>query len=98
MHHPEENGSNVYRLRNSSSDKHEEGDVLSTLLQSLTQARVKPSANEAHTKIRGRQQIDGEGNVQLSGETASHQAICGDNNIQIGAVQLVLQVTMNVTR
>lgn len=98
MHHPEENGSNVHRLRSSSNDKHQGGDVLSTLLESLKQASVKPPADEVSIPARGRQRIEGSGNVQLSGETASEQAICGDNNIQIGAVQLVLQVTMTVTR
>ncbi|MNY79485.1 hypothetical protein D3C86_2201410 [compost metagenome] len=44
------------------------------------------------------QRIEGEGNVQLAGEAAPNQSISGNNNIQIGSVQLVVNVMMNVDR
>ena len=44
------------------------------------------------------QRIEGEGNTQISGEAAPCQSITGNNNIQIGAVQLVVQVVVNVQR
>lgn len=97
MHKPHGPGSNVHVL-NQPHQVQPQDDVLGTLFEALKGSKrvsdahlsAEPSANE--------QRIDGDGNMQLAGESASRQSITGNNNIQIGALQLVVNVTVNVER
>ncbi|MNL26154.1 hypothetical protein D3C87_1476660 [compost metagenome] len=71
--------------------------MLGTLYDALKLAKVR-RRDQAIERLPNEQRIEGEGNVQLAGETAPRQSISGNNNIQIGAVQLVVNVVMNVER
>lgn len=96
MQKPHDSASNVHFL-NQVRDDQPASDVLGTLYDALKLAKIS-RRDEAKAPPSNEQRIEGEGNVQLAGETASRQSISGNNNIQIGAVQLVVNVTMNVER
>ncbi|MNU87273.1 hypothetical protein D3C71_770540 [compost metagenome] len=96
MQKPHDSASNVHFL-NQVQDEQPASDVMGTLYDALKLAKV--TRREQATERRSNEQhIEGRGNVQLAGETAPRQSISGNNNIQIGAVQLVVNVTMNVKR
>ena len=97
MHKPHDPGSNVHFLdQRHSGDP--QSDVLGALHAALKTAKEKRPDRPALEGASTIQTIEGEGNIQVSGETAPRQSITGNNNIQIGAVQLVVQVMVNVQR
>ncbi|MGS1108926.1 hypothetical protein ACVCNH_21900 [Achromobacter anxifer] len=97
MQKPHDPGSNVHFLdqRHSGSPQ---ADVLGVLHAALKTAKEKRPERPAYDGAKASQTIEGEGNTQISGEAAPRQSITGNNNIQIGAVQLVVQVMVNVQR
>ncbi|MDF8362034.1 hypothetical protein [Achromobacter anxifer] len=97
MQKPHDPGSNVHFLdqRHSGSPQ---ADVLGVLHAALKTAKETRPERPAHDGANVSQTIEGEGNTQISGETAPRQSITGNNNIQIGAVQLVVKVMVNVQR
>lgn len=97
MQKPLDPGSNVHFLNLARNDQ-PHGDVLETLYDALTQANARRQPAPSAGRPANEQRIDGDGNTQLAGETAPRQSICGNNNIQIGAVQLVVNVMVNVER
>ncbi|MNU99236.1 hypothetical protein D3C71_893630 [compost metagenome] len=96
MQKPHDSASNVHFLNQVREDQ-QSSDVLGTLYDALKLAKVR-RRDQAIERLPNEQRIEGEGNVQLAGETAPRQSISGNNNIQIGAVQLVVNVVMNVER
>lgn len=97
MQKPHDSGSNVHFLDQRHSES-PQADVLGTLHAALGTAKEKRQERPADAGTNATQRIDGEGNIQISGETAPCQSITGNNNIQIGAVQVVVQVVVNVQR
>lgn len=97
MHKPHDPGTNVHYLGQRHSEN-AHADVLDALHAALKTAKEKGAQRPAYDDAGTAQKIDGEGNIQVSGEAAPRQSITGNNNIQIGAVQLVVQVKVNVQR
>lgn len=97
MHKPHHPGTNVHYLDQSLSGN-PQADVLGALHAALKTAKEKRPQRAAYDDAGTAQTIEGEGNIQVSGEAAPRQSITGNNNIQIGAVQLVVQVKVNVQR
>ena len=97
MQKPQDPGSNVHFL-NQRHSGNPQADVLGALHAALKTAKEKRPERPAYVGASATQRIEGEGNTQISGEAAPCQSITGNNNIQIGAVQLVVQVVVNVQR
>ncbi len=97
MHKPHDPGTNVHYLDQRHSGN-PQTDVLGALHAALKSAKEKRPQRAADEGVGTTQVIEGEGNIQVSGEAAPRQSITGNNNIQIGAVQLVVQVRVNVQR
>lgn len=97
MHKPHDPGSNVHFLYQARADQ-PRGGVLESLHDALMAARKSRHQPARDKSAANEQRIEGDGNTQLAGETAARQSICGNNNIQIGAVQLVVNVKVNVQR
>lgn len=97
MQKPHDPGSNVHFLDQCHSGT-PQADVLGVLHAALKTANEKRPERPAYDGANASQTIEGEGNTQISGETAPRQSITGNNNIQIGAVQLVVKVMVNVQR
>lgn len=97
MHKPHGPNSNVHIL-NQHHRVQPDNDVLSTLYEALKRSKSASNAQVSSEQLPNEQYIDGDGNLQLAGETAPRQTISGNNNVQIGAVQLVLNVLVNVQR
>lgn len=97
MQKPHDPGSNVHFLDQRHSDN-PQADVLGALNAELKAAKEKRPERPAYDGANASQKIEGEGNTQISGEAAPRQSITGNNNIQIGAVQLVVKVMVNVQR
>lgn len=97
MQKPHDLGMNVHFLNQPHDDK-PRSDVLGTLFDALKQAKEKLPERAIDARSVNEQRIEGEGNIQLSGEMAPLQSITGNNNIQIGAVQLVVNVMVNIER
>lgn len=97
MQKPHDPGSNVHFLHQLHCGT-APADVLDTLHAELKTAKEKRPERPAYDGANAAQTIEGEGNTQISGETAPRQSITGNNNIQIGAVQLVVKVMVNVQR
>lgn len=97
MQKPHGPGSNVHILNlPQAAPAHD--DVLGTLYDALTRAKDERNAPTSSERVSNEQRIDGDGNLQLAGEAAPRQSISGNNNIQIGAVQLVVNVMLNIER
>ncbi|KNY05606.1 hypothetical protein AKG08_24795 [Achromobacter piechaudii] len=97
MHKPIGPGSNVHILNQPhESPKHD--DVLGTLYAALARSSEERATRPPPEPPPNEQRIEGDGNMQIAGETAPRQSISGNNNIQIGAVQLVVNVMLNVER
>lgn len=97
MQKPHDLGKNVHFL-NQPRGEQPHSDVLGTLFDALKLAKEKRPERAVDAHSANEQRIEGEGNIQLAGETAPRQSICGNNNIQIGAVQLVVNVMVNIER
>ncbi|MCH1990592.1 hypothetical protein L7Q78_15940 [Achromobacter xylosoxidans] len=97
MQKPHDPGSNVHFLHQLHCGT-APADVLDTLHAELKTAKEKRPQRPAYDGANAAQTIEGEGNTQISGETTPRQSITGNNNIQIGAVQLVVKVMVNVQR
>lgn len=97
MHKPHGPHSNVHIL-NQPHQVQPGDDVLSTLYEALKRTKSASNAQASSDQLPNEQRIDGDGNLQLAGETAPRQTISGNNNVQIGAVQLVVNVMVNVQR
>ncbi len=97
MHKPHGPNSNVHIL-NQPHQVQPDDDVLTTLYEALTRSKSASNAHVSSEHLPKEQHIAGDGNLQLAGETAPRQSIRGNNNIQIGAVQLVVNVKVNVQR
>ncbi|MGH8816404.1 MAG: hypothetical protein ACREX5_07395 [Achromobacter pestifer] len=97
MQKPHDPGTNVHFL-NPPLGEQPHSDVLGTLFDALKQAKEKRQERAADARSANEQCIEGEGNIQLAGEIAPRQSITGNNNIQIGAVQLVVNVMVNIER
>lgn len=97
MHKPRDPGSNVHNLNQPHPVKRQD-DVLGTLYEALAHSKAEDNAKPSTVALPNEQRIDGDGNLQLVGETVARQSITGNNNIQIGAVQLVVKVVVNVER
>ncbi|MNL15932.1 hypothetical protein D3C87_1369500 [compost metagenome] len=95
MQKPHDSASNVHFL-NQLHGERPHGDVLATLYDALKQARKVREECAAIERAANEQRIKGEGNVQLSGGATSRQSISGNNNVQIGALQVVVKIMMNV--
>ncbi|WP_334168250.1 hypothetical protein [Achromobacter mucicolens] len=98
MHKPHDPGSNVHFLNRARSDQPPGGGVLESLHEALIIGKERRSQSAQVKSAANEQRIDGDGNTQLTGEIAQRQSIRGNNNIQIGAVQLVVNVKVNVQR
>lgn len=97
MQKPHDPGSNVHFLQQHHCGN-AQADVLDTLHAELKTAKERRAERPAFDGADASQRIEGEGNTQISGEAAPRQSITGNNNIQIGAVQLVVKVMVNVQR
>lgn len=97
MQKPQDLGSNVHFLYQPAAGA-QQGDVLGTLVHALKDAKARQESVAPASPAANDQRVCGDGNIQLSGEAAPRQSINGNNNIQIGAVQLVVQVMMDVKR
>lgn len=97
MQKPHDLGTNVHFL-NQPRGEQPPSDVLGTLFDALKLAKEKRPERVVDPRSANEQCIEGEGNIQLAGETAPRQSITGNNNIQIGAVQLVVNVMVNIER
>ncbi|UAN04813.1 hypothetical protein [Achromobacter mucicolens] len=97
MHKPHGPNSNVHIL-NQPQQVQPGDDVLSTLYEALKHSKSASNAHASSDQLPNEQHIDGDGNLQLAGETAPRQTISGNNNVQIGAMQLVVNVMVNVQR
>lgn len=97
MHKPHGPNSNVHIL-NQPHQVQPNDDVLNTLYEALKRSKDAGNTHVSSEPLPNEQHIDGDGNLQLAGETAQRQTISGNNNIQIGAVQLVVKVMVNVGR
>lgn len=97
MQKPHGPGSNVHIL-NQPLHARPPDDVLGTLFAALASSKEGRSARHSPERQSQEQRIEGDGNTQLAGETAPRQSISGNNNIQIGALQLVVNVVVNVER
>ena len=97
MHKPHGPNSNVHIL-NQPHQVQPDDDVLTTLYEALKRSKSASNVHASSDQLPNEQHIDGDGNLQLAGETAPRQTISGNNNVQIGAVQLVVNVMVNVQR
>lgn len=97
MQKPHDAGTNVHFL-NQPSGEQSPSDVLGTLFDALKMAKENRTEGDIEARAANEQHIEGEGNIQLAGEAAPRQSITGNNNIQIGAVQLVVNVKVNIER
>ena len=97
MHKPHGPNSNVHIL-DQPHQVQPGDDVLSTLYEALKRSKGASNEYASSDQLPNEQRIDGDGNLQLAGETAPRQTISGNNNVQIGAVQLVVNVMVNVQR
>lgn len=97
MQKPHDLGTNVHFLDQPRGEQ-PPGDVLGTLFDALKLAKDKRPERAIDARSANEQRIEGDGNIQLAGETAPRQSITGNNNIQIGAVQLVVKVMVNIER
>lgn len=98
MYKPHDPGSNVHFLNQERLDQQPSGGVLESLHNALKAGRERREQPAQAERSANEQRIEGDGNTQVAGEAASRQSIRGNNNIQIGAVQLVVNVMLNIER